>query len=381
MTFQLTKWVIAVLVFAFTNSVLAYSAEQEKNCSSDHQRYVFSWAIGSECNNAPRGGSSRGASVTLDTEPHSGWLAIQQQGLSSFEKDRRAILAMAGPYKVSFDFLETVGFSKQFKRDRPYQSWGTEYVYVLEEREDFISLQHLMVMYFEQEDGSVSAPMVMKHWRQDWTYEDDELLVFDHRNQWSKQRVSRKERSGKWSQAVFQVDDSPRYESIGRWQHNTSFSSWISDTTRRPLPRREHSIRSDYQVLEGFNRHTITRNGWVQEEENWKLVVDETGEPAVEEPYLSKEEGLARYQRITDFDFSAGDQYMSLAGQFWADVREEWLQVFESHDSLRLHEKVNGQPIFMPLFQYAQQVMEEGKYDSSTGKSFAKETINTYVMK
>ena len=63
--------------------------------------------------------------------------------------DRSAILAMVGTYKASFEFLETYGFDKGYKLDRPYQSWGTEFVFPIEKKEDFISLQHIMVMYFQ----------------------------------------------------------------------------------------------------------------------------------------------------------------------------------------------------------------------------------------
>ncbi len=377
-----TKALLVAALFAVAAArVLSYTPAAAPECDRAGARYIFSWPLSDECADRPRGGTSRGAPVTPDSEPHPGWLALQQPGLSKFERDRRAILAMAGPYKASFDFLETVGFGKDFERDKPYQSWGTEYIYVVEDRDTFISLQHLMVMYFQQDDGSISEPMVMKHWRQDWTYQDDELLVFDHRDQWHRQAVSRRQRKGGWSQAVFQVDDSPRYESFGHWRHNGSFSTWISATTRRPLPRREFSVRDDYQVLEGYNRHTVTRTGWVQEEENWKLVLDPSGQPDAVQPYLSKEEGLARYRRISGFDFTPGDRYMALAGKFWTDVRAQWREVFARHKTLRLHASVDNQPLFVPLFGYAQQVMEDGAYDSDKGRAFARRTIEAYVKK
>ena len=47
--------------------------------------------------------------------------------------------------------------------------------------------------------------------------------------------------------------------------HGGGVSTWISDETWRPLPRREFSVRKDYDVLVGTNRHTITAQGWVQE--------------------------------------------------------------------------------------------------------------------
>jgi len=72
-----------------------------------------------------------------------------------YERDRRAILAMAGPYRVTFDFLEVVRFDPSLKPDAPYQSWGTEYVFVSEDRKDFIALQHILVQRVRMEDGTL----------------------------------------------------------------------------------------------------------------------------------------------------------------------------------------------------------------------------------
>ena len=372
------QWLMYLAFLGLSFSSLAYEKADSDGCDTAYPRYVFSWPLSNECDDKPRGGTSKGVDTTPDPEPHAGWAALRKPGLTAFEKDRLAILAMAGPYRVDFEFLETVGFSENYQRDRPYQSWGTEYVYVVEDKPDFISLQHLMVMYFKQDDGSISEPMVMKHWRQDWTYEDDELLVYDYNNQWKKQSVSDEDRKGRWSQAVFQVDDSPRYESIGRWYHNGSFSAWRGDRTTRPLPRREYSVRDDYDVLIGYNRHTINRFGWVHEQENWKKALNADGSS---KEYLAKEEGMGRYRRIIGTDFTPGDDYMKVAGPFWSDVRKAWNKVFDEHARLKLDKSKDKQPLFMPLFGYAQEVMDKGSYNSKEGLAFAEKTIRSYITK
>ena len=229
---------------------------------------------------------------------------------------------------------------------------------MVEDKPNLISLQHIMVMFFKQEDGSVSEPMVMKHWRQDWRFEDTALLEYSHNNTWKKRLLSKSVVEGTWSQAVFQVDDSPRYESFGKWQHNGSFSTWISQTTRRPLPRREYSVRDDYHALEGFNRHTVTRHGWVQEEENWKLVLDKAGNPVSQEPYLAKEEGLARYQALKDFDFSGGDKYFANTEPVWKLVRTTWSELIANYPNIKLKKTHDGKPMFMPLFSLAVEFAE-----------------------
>ena len=197
-------------------------------------------------------------------------LASIRSAEKPFEKDRAAILSLVGDYRTSFHFLETMGLYGDHEPARPYHSWATEEVRVLEDRGDFISLQHTLVMHFQMPDGSEMEPMVMKHWRQDWTYEDEDLHTFRGDGTWARDRRSSDEVAGSWSQAVWQVDDSPRYEAIGKWMHTGNRSAWTGENSWRPLPRREHSVRDDYGVMEGFHRIVITPTGWIHEQNNWK---------------------------------------------------------------------------------------------------------------
>ena len=136
---------------------------------SSDSNYVFGWTqLDNPDLMTPRGGTSSGPDVDLDKTPNPIWKEIQNDELTKFEKDRLAILAMQGEHKINFDFMETMGFTKDYIPPKPYQSWGTEFVIAVEDEKDFISLQHIMVMFFEQDDGTTSDPIVVKHWRQDW---------------------------------------------------------------------------------------------------------------------------------------------------------------------------------------------------------------------
>ena len=181
-------------------------------------RYTFSWPIDAQ-HLKPRGGTTRGAPVTLDSEPSAAWRALQESGLAARERDRRAILAMAGSYRVTFDFLEIADFVPGGKTIAPYQSWATEKVYVDQDRPGFISLVHILEMRLLDKDGAGGEPMVTKHWRQDWTYEPAEIVEYKGRDRWQRRALSEAERRGLWLQSVYQVDESPRYASVGRWHH------------------------------------------------------------------------------------------------------------------------------------------------------------------
>lgn len=336
----------------------AYGAVPETRASA----YIFAWPFLDSLRAAgmqPRGGTTRGAPVTLIPDPSDAWLRLRAPGLDAFRRDRAAILAMAGDYRASFDFLETAVFTPppkpgdEARPARPYRSWGTERIYVVADSPSFLSLQHVMVMFFEDAQGALQGPMVMKHWRQDWRYEPPAVTEYRGREAWARRALSAEERKGAWSQAVYHVDDSPRYASVGRWEHNPSFSAWTGNPTRRPLPRREHTARSDYHAIEGRNRHTILPRGWLHEQDNLKLVLDSAGAPDTTGPFLARELGVDRYDLIQGFDFSAGDAYWQGTGLFWAEVRARWERTLAGAERIRVNQACGGEPAFAAFFGQA----------------------------
>ena len=343
------------------------------------RQFTFAWPFREGESVAPRGGTTTGPPVTLDTEPSAAWRLLQKPAPSARERDRHAILAMAGTFRVTFDFLEVAGFRPGFVPDRPYQSWATEYVYVLRDEPRLVSLQHLLVMFTKAKDGSVEGPFVTKHWRQDWRYEDPELLTYRGRNTWAIARVPPAQVRGTWSQAVFQVDDSPRYESYGRWEHFGNVSRWRSATTWRPLPRREFSVRNDYQVLIGTNEHTITPTGWVQEENNLKVALDAQGKPIATDPVLAEEIGLNRYERLKDFDQSAGERYLERTEPFWEAVRHAWASIVRERRGFTLRAPPDQGQLFTPLFEYADRLAEGAPWEPAAGAAFARKTVRGYL--
>lgn len=114
-------WRVLVLTTIGPLAATAVLAEPGDN-APDPRQYTYAWLFGDDDAMRPRGGTSTGSNVLLDMQPSSAWQALQESGLSKFERDRRAILAMAGPYRTSFDFIETAGFVAGHRPDRPYQS-------------------------------------------------------------------------------------------------------------------------------------------------------------------------------------------------------------------------------------------------------------------
>ncbi|KAB2832308.1 MAG: hypothetical protein F9K51_05315, partial [Candidatus Dadabacteria bacterium] len=179
----------------------AKTAVHDQPPPEEHQ-FTFSWEFTDSDEMKPRGGVTKGAPVELDKSPNPGWLSVEQPGLSKYERDRRAILSMAGTYRVTFNFIETIPLRPGYKPDRPYQSWATEYIKVIEDTGNFISLQHILVMYFVDDKGNVEGPSVAKHWRQDWTYEAPTRFEFSDDQTWHVRAVAADATRGAWTQCV-----------------------------------------------------------------------------------------------------------------------------------------------------------------------------------
>lgn len=290
--------------------------------------------------------------------------AIDRQ--KNFEADRAAILAMAGNYKVKFDFIETVSFDESYELKDQKISGGHEIVRVIADEGDFISLQHILVV-----GGEEKFPV--KHWRQDWRYEPASVLVFKGGNTWESRPVSAADARGKWSQVVYQVDDAPRYGALGVWTHDAGISEWTPPAEWRPLPRRDATTRDDYHAVDAVNRHTITPAGWVHEQDNTKLVLT-GGTPKA----LVREIGVNTYTRFDDFDIAVGDDYWAETADFWAEIRDEWTRIENENTEFGL--TIQGEPeeFYMQVLELAGEV-EEGEKSAAEAAAEARAVIAEYT--
>lgn len=245
-------------------------------------------------------GATAGAARTEDHGPTPGTL----------ERDRRAILAMAGTFRIRFHFEETVPLAPGYDLALPYDTKASaERVEILVDEPQRIVLQHLLVV----------GGGVVKHWRQDWEYEARDLHDYVGGDAWEHRRASADEARGAWVQSVWQVDDSPRYQGRGRWVHEGAFSVWESDWTGRPLPRRE-SARGDYHLLRTRNRHTSFEDRWVHEQDSVKIALSDDGRSTP----LVRELGINHYDRIDPSEGNAAGHYWGRYRAAWAEVRAAW---------------------------------------------------------
>ena len=257
------------------------------------------------------------------------------------KQDQKAIKSMCGCFEVAFNFAETFEYSNDstYTPSKIKHDNGLEWVQLVTDTDDKIMLQHLLIV------GPSEQPYIVKHWRQDWEYQNTNLYEFDHDNKWKFVSLPKKEVEGQWSQKVFQVDDSPRYEGTATWVHVDGKSYW-ENTTDAPLPRREYTTRSDYNVTTRTNRQEIVANGWIHDQDNNKVI----REDGKEDVLLAQEKGHNKYVKVADSKCKAAQEYWASHEAKWQIVRLKWDEIFARNKDLLLEEKVDNKVLFKYLF-------------------------------
>jgi hypothetical protein len=268
---------------------------------------------------------------------------------SAYERDRQAILSQIGDFRVRFDMRETIALVPGYTPLDAKTSGGHEIVRVVYDEGDRISLQHILVM----EHGGQTH--VIKHWRQDWVYQPETVLTYAGPDQWALTPVAAGDRSGAWSQTVWQTDDSPRYGGVGHWTYDNGMAVWTSNQTWRPLARRD-AVRSPvYDRYVGANRHVLMPDGWAHLQDNLKLGQSE-GSDGELTAYV-QEDVVNTYRRFDGFDPSAGDAYWAATQDYWAVVRDAWDAAIAAGNGVYIEEEAQfGSVVSAQLMTWADEI-------------------------
>ncbi len=255
-------------------------------------------------------------------------------------EDQKAIKSMCGCYEVKFNFAETFQFTKDslYKPSKTKNDYGLEWVELVEDQQNKIVMQHILITGKTEDD-------IVKHWRQDWEFENTKFYDFKKDLTWNFETKSKNEVKGQWTQRVYQVDDSPRYEGSATWLHVDGRHFW-TNTTDAPLPRREHTVRSDYNVLKRTNTHEITKEGWIHNQDNEKIVRNDNGKDVL----LAKEKGFDSYTKVDDSKCIIAQNYWEKNALTWKKVRDKWETIFVKDKDLVMQISQDKQPLFMKLF-------------------------------
>ncbi len=257
------------------------------------------------------------------------------------EQDANAIKKMCGCYEVTFNFAETFQYSKDslYKPSKTKTDKALEWAELVVDKDDKISIQHLLQV------GNPAEPHIVKHWRQDWIFENTNFYMYNGDNVWNFKQKSANDVKGQWTQKVYQVDDSPRYEGSSTWVHVDGKSFW-ENTTDAPLPRREYTKRNDYNVTIRGNRHEIKTNGWIHDQDNSKVIREEGKEDIV----LAQEKGYNTYVKVDDSRCKVASEWWKKNKEKWVLVRKKWDEVYGRNTNLSLETKVDNKALYKHLF-------------------------------
>tara|TARA_B100000780_G_scaffold150544_1_gene105168 strand:+ start:901 stop:1797 length:897 start_codon:yes stop_codon:yes gene_type:complete len=275
------------------------------------------------------------------------------------QKDVEAIKSMCGCYEVTFKFAETFNYSKDstYTPSKNKIAYAVEWIDLTYIDKNNLIIQHILQM------GKDSNAYIMKHWRQDWNYQNREFLIYDHNNIWNKLEANYNSTKGQWTQKVFQVDDSPRYEGSASWAYIDDKIFWENNVDA-PLPRRERSIRSDYNVLNRGNRIEITNEGWIHKQNNQKILRSDTSNDVL----IASEYGINSYVKINNERCKYAKIWWNKKSEKWKIVRKEWELVFEQNDTISLKPNHEDKPLWEYLFS-----------DEYSNQNEIKNIINNFV--
>ena len=254
------------------------------------------------------------------------------------KQDIEAIKEMCGCFEIDFKFSETFQFSNDsnYSKSKNYNAKALEYAMLIKDEKDHISIQHLLVM----------GEYVIKHWRQDWIYQNKDFLKYDGNTNWKYMSKTKKDVKGQWTQKVFQVDDSPRYEGSATWVHVDGKSYW-ENSSYAPLPRREYTKRNDYNIMIRGNRHEITKYGWLHDQDNFKVVKDLESDSEV---IIASEKGLNKYTKVDESKCNEAKKWWDENNQKWSFVLNKWNSIYSKKDDISLRKTVENKPLFSFLF-------------------------------
>lgn len=256
-----------------------------------------------------------------------------------FPTGRPNVDKLCGCFDVAFKYAETFSPDKNYKfHDREEISGGTELILPVEISDKKIVLQHLLI---------ITDSIIIKHWREDWSFENPTVWKYKGEKVWVKEQLSANEVKGKWTQSVWEVSDAPRYQGASEWVSLDGKTIW-QNTADAPLPRREYSVRSDYNILKRTNRLIITSEGWTHEQDNQKIIRSNSGDKL-----LVEEKGLNTYKKIDEGQCAAGKAYWEKNKDYWTKVRKIWEAYLTSHSTIKLKNEIKGKVLHDYLFDMA----------------------------
>lgn len=260
-------------------------------------------------------------------------------------KDISALKQLCGCFEVDFQYAETFSPIKDYEFHERYTASALELSLPIEISKDKFVIQHLLI---------VNDTMIIKHWREDWIYENKELLKFEGDSKWSKVAADPKNVKGTWTQKVYGTTDEPRYEGFATWTHADGVSQWYN-VADSPLPRREYTKRKDYNIMARGNRLVIHEKGYTHEQDNDKIRRE--GENRT---HIASEKGYNIYSKTDDAKCKVAENWWKENQAFWTIVVKAWDEVIATRkSSVELKDFVRTKMLYVSLNELQSKKLDE----------------------
>ena len=251
---------------------------------------------------------------------------------------------LCGCFEVEFKYAETFSPDPTYKfHEREIINGGLELVFPVEANDRKIVLQHLLV---------ITDEMIIKHWREDWTYESPVIWKYQGNKTWKKEIQKPEAVKGKWTQSIWEVSDEPRYQGTSEWINSNGQNFWLN-TTDAPLPRREYSVRNDYSLLNRTNRLIINDSGYIHSQDNRKII-RENGIDKL----LVEEKGINSYVKKDPSACAAAKLWWEKNKIYWEKVRQIWEEKIANIPTIKMESKVNDKVLHEYLMAQAKDYTE-----------------------
>lgn len=288
-----------------------------------------------------------------------------QNQSSNYQKDKETIKKLCGCFDVEFKYKETFGYPKNYKLKDNYFNEALEWVSYEEQSDGSIKMQHILIL---------DATMIIKHWREDWSFENNTVYKYDKDYHWNRIQLSADKVKGTWTQKVYEVEDRPQYDGVATFNYFDGKILWESKVDA-PLPRREYSKRSDYNVMNRYNRLYISDTGYLHEQDNKKIARHD----GVADTLIAEEKGYNSYTKTKDSDCKAGIDWWEKNKVFWLDVRSVWNDLLPSLNDLSVIRKIDDKFLHDRLFAMNIELIGDKKYDSKKAKEQILKVIKEYL--
>lgn len=263
--------------------------------------------------------------------------AVAGTSFAQSKTDVKAIEDLCGCFEVTFNYAETFtnDTENEYKAGKLNDKAVIELSLPIEKTDKKVVIQHILV----------AGPQIIKHWREDWTFENADHWTYDGDQTWKKMpAMSPEQVKGSWTQTVWEVDDAPRYQGASRWIENNGQVYWLN-TTDAPLPRREYTKREDYNVMERTNRLIVSPKGYMHEQDNRKIV-----RKAGKDEVLAYEKGYNNYVRVADSKCESAKKFWTAEkAEFWKDVVSVWDANMAKASTITLKRDVDGELLYEAL--------------------------------